>query len=194
MVGIARDRQTHLSFSKRSSFRYMGLRSKPRICAAHTERRNRNTDDVNPEIQVLSKRPSSTSLYKSRFVAAMTRARNGTSLSLPTGRTVRASSARSNLACMPAGMSPISSRNRVPDPALTMLGNQARTKHAGLKPQKPFLTSFVEPGQAAKHAGIQSQRGCRLVHSVKPGRNVEADVEPYPTALNDRRPSGSQPA
>jgi hypothetical protein len=64
--------------------------------------------------------PCLTDASRSRFVAEMMRAESGIRSVEPTGRTSFSCSARSSLACISNGKSPISSRNKVPPSAISI--------------------------------------------------------------------------
>ena len=90
------------------------LREKQDVAPARAERRHVNAHDVDPVEEVFAE----ALLLDLGLEVAVGRGDDagveGLSSSPPTGRTVRSCSARSSLACIPSGISPISSRKSVP--------------------------------------------------------------------------------
>ncbi len=75
------------------------------VAAARAERRQRQVHDVDAVEEILAEASASTADSRSRLVAVTSRTSNGTSMSLPTGRTLRSCSARSSFGCSPSGIS-----------------------------------------------------------------------------------------
>jgi len=84
------------------------------VVHALAQGRQQEREDIDAVVQIRPEAAAATNLSRSRWVATITRTSTGTERSPPTRSTWRSSSTRSSLACIAIGMSPISSRKRVP--------------------------------------------------------------------------------
>ncbi len=130
-----------------------------RICARRKKRSSR-------------KRPASISWRRSRCVAAITRTSTGTGSWLPTRVTSRCSSTRRNFAWIPAGSSPISSRNTVPPSAVSKRPTARRSAPVNAPFSWPKRSDSASVSGSAAASITTKGLSARSEHAVDRARDL----------------------